>query len=679
MLDNKLNSSFLKTKPEYIHKLNEMGIKTIRDLLLYFPRTYRDEQDFTTINEMRTDQVNVISGVVKSIFTSASRGGKSITRAVVGDASGEVPVIWFNQPHIKKMFFKGGQIILTGKLKFEQGRSIMLSPKYEKAATTLLHTGRIVPVYPESELITSKWLREKIYPLLKYCELFEEYLPEWILKTENLIPLKDAIYHIHFAKDEEFLKKAQERLAFDEVFLLQFLALKRKYTWRREAVGLKVAFEEARLNEFYSTLPFNLTGAQKRVINEILQDVTQPYPMMRLVQGDVGSGKTIVAAAAIHMIKCAGFQAAIMAPTEVLAKQHYRTLLPILNKFGVNVQLLTGSTPDKEKMEITRQLSTGTCDLVIGTHALIQENVSFANLGLAVVDEQHRFGVKQREVLKKHGTPHLLYLTATPIPRTMALTIYGDQDLSILDEMPPGRQEIITRIVPEQKRKDAYLWISEHIRKGRQIFVICPLVEDSDVIEAKAAIEEYENLRTEVFPQHRLALLHGRMKAEEKDSVMNSFKNGEVDILVSTSVVEVGIDVPNATIILIEGADRFGLSQLHQFRGRVGRGQHQSYCFLFSDSASEGTLQRLNAMVKYTSGFDLAEIDLSLRGPGEVYGIKQSGIPDLKMANFQNVDLLNRARQRAEELIQEDLGLTKYPLLRRIINNREELDFDYNV
>ncbi len=679
MLDNKLNSAFLKTKPDYIHKLNEIGIKTLRDLLLFFPRTYRDEQDFTTINEMRTDQINVISATIKSIFTSASRGGKSITRAVVADASGEVPIIWFNQPHIKKMFFKGEQIILTGKLKFEQGRSIMVSPKYEKAAKVLLHTGRIVPVYPESEVVTSKWLREKIYPLLKYCEYFEEYLPDWILKAENLISLKEAVYHIHFAKDEEFLKKAQERLAFDEVFLLQFLALKRKYTWRREAVGLKIFFDEEKLNEFYSTLPFDLTGAQKRVIMEILQDVKEPYPMMRLVQGDVGSGKTIVAAAAIYMIKCAAYQAAIMAPTEVLAKQHYRTLLPILNQFNVNVQLLTGSTPDKEKSEIYRQLSTGTCDLVIGTHALIQENVSFANLGLAVVDEQHRFGVKQRETLKKHGTPHLLYLTATPIPRTLALTIYGDQDLSILDEMPPGRQEIITRIVPEKKRNDAYLWISEHVGKGRQVFVICPLVEGSDVIEAKAATEEYEKLRTEVFPQHRLALLHGRMKAEEKDAIMTSFKNAEVDILVSTSVVEVGIDVPNATIILIEGADRFGLSQLHQFRGRVGRGQHQSYCFLFSDNNSEGTLQRLNAMVKYTSGFDLAEIDLSLRGPGEVYGIKQSGIPDLKMANFQNLDLLSRARQRAEELIKDDLELIKYPLLRRIINNREELDFDYNV
>lgn len=659
MINRRLDARMLRTLDAYILKLRKMGIRTLADLLLYFPRTYRDEQDFTSIVDARTDEINVISGRLKSIANIRTKTGKTMTKAVVEDDTGSLPIMWFNQPHIKKMFFKGSDIILTGKVKYERGRSMLVSPKYERPSDTLVHTGRIVPIYPESEEVTSKWLREKIFKLLPYAKYFDEYMPRWILEEEGLMSYSDAIYHIHFAKDLEHLEKAKERLAFDELFVLLFMALRRKYQWQQKFEGQDKQLHDVDLAPFLEVLPFDLTGAQTRVIDEILADMQKDHPMIRLVQGDVGAGKTVVAAAAIYAAKLAGQQTALMAPTEILARQHYKGLMKLLAPFDFNIQLLTGSTSQNEKDDVLRQMATGTCDLVIGTHALIQDSVTFANLGLAVVDEQHRFGVKQRDMLKTHGNPHILSLSATPIPRTMALTIYGDQDLSTLDEMPPGRQEIITRTVPEKKRQDAYFWVSDQIAKGRQVFIICPLVEESENIEVKAATEEYKRLSEAVFPQHKLALLHGRMKADEKDKVMKSFGEGEIDILVSTSVVEVGIDVPNATIMIIEGADRFGLAQLHQFRGRVGRGKHQSYCFLFTDSSSEEALRRLKYMSEYSSGFDLAELDLTMRGPGEVFGVRQSGIPDLKMANLQNAEFLERVRTRAKQLLEIDADLTQ--------------------
>lgn len=638
-------------------------MKTVVDLLQYFPRAYRDEHEFTKINDMRTDQVNVVSGRLKSILNVPTRTGKVMTRAVVADETGEIPVLWFNQPYVKQQFFKGSEIILTGKLKYEKGRSMLMSPKYEKPSGLMLHTGRIVPVYPESGEITSKWLREKIYRLLPYAKFFEEFLPQWVLEENALMPLAEAIYHIHFAADEKHLGKARERLAFDELFLLQFMAIRRKYAWQKGFTGEVKRVLNPDLEPFLDALPFKLTGVQLRTLKEVFADLERDFPMLRLVQGDVGSGKTAVAAAAIYAMKIAGFQSVLMAPTEILARQHFKSLTGFLTRFGFNVQLLVGSMTESEHADVLRQLATGTCDLVIGTHALIQEGVNLARLGLVVIDEQHRFGVKQRSVFKKQGTPHMLNLSATPIPRTMALTIYGDQDLSILDELPPGRQEIVTRLVPEAKRRDAELWVSDQVAKGRQVFVVCPLIEESEALQVKAVKLEYERLRDEVFPHHRLELLHGRMKADDKENVMRRFSDGEIDILVSTSVIEVGIDVPNASIMIIEGADRFGLAQLHQFRGRVGRGAHQSYCFLFSDSNGDEALQRLKYMVKYNSGFDLAEMDLKLRGPGEIYGVKQSGIPDLRMATFSDKELLDHVRAAAERLVAEDMELKAYPAL----------------
>jgi len=392
--------------------------------------------------------------------------------------------------------------------------------------------------------------------------------------------------------------------------------------------------------------------------------------MLRLVQGDVGAGKTVLAATAIYAMKQNAFQSVIMVPTEILAKQHYKKLVKFLSPFNFNIQLLVGSLTAKQKLQVLKQMATGRCDLVVGTQSLIQDGVKFSKLGLVVIDEQHRFGVKQRNVFRIHGAPHMLSLSATPIPRTMALTLYGDQDLSILDELPPGRQEIVTRLVPEYKRDDANFWIADQIKKGRQVFVICPLVEESESVEVKAATDEFERLKNDVFPKYSLELLHGRMKSDQKDKVMQSFAAGEIDILVSTSVVEVGIDVPNATIMVIEDADRFGLAQLHQFRGRVGRGEHQSYCFLFSDARGDGLL-RLNSMVKHASGFDLAELDLQMRGPGQVYGVKQSGIPDLKMASLSDSKLLERVRNCAQELIDEDIDLMKYSRLNEKIKKIE--------
>ncbi len=668
MLDQRLDSGMLKTRDSYIAKLKQMGVKTLSDLLTYFPRAYRDEQEFTKINDLKTDEVNVLQVKVESIFTTPTKAGGVVTRAVVSDDTGELSVMWFNQKHLKQMFFKGSEIILTGKVKFERGRVLMMSPKYEKPSGILLHTGRIVPVYPESEEITSKWLREKIFHVLPYAKYFEEYLPSWVLEGENLLKFSEAIYHVHFAKDEEFLRKARDRLAFDELFMLQFMALRRKKWWQEGFTGEKKALDtKLDMTEFYSALPFELTGAQKRTIEEIFIDLKRGFPMLRLVQGDVGAGKTAVAAAGIFAMIKSGYQCVLMAPTEILAKQHFKNLTSLFSKFSFNIQLLTGSMSASEKNAVITQMATGTCDLVIGTHALIQEGITFPKLGLVIVDEQHRFGVKQRAKLKAQGFPHLLNLSATPIPRTMALTIYGDQDLSILDELPPGRTPIVTRLVPEAKRKDAEFWVSDQVAKGHQVFIVCPLIEESEAIQVKAATLEFERLSKEIFPQHRLALLHGRMKSDEKEATMKDFSEGKIDILVSTSVIEVGIDVPNASIMMIEGSDRFGLAQLHQFRGRVGRGSNQSYCFLFTDSNSDEALQRLKFMVQYNSGFDLAEMDLKIRGPGEIYGVKQSGIPDLRMATFGDKELLERVRKCAEKLVEDDVELKNYPDLAKKI------------
>jgi len=668
----------LRTTKGHLGKLEELGVKTIRDLVLYFPRTYIDKSAYSSIAELKTDEVNNVIGTISNLFHKRTKNGKHLTKCLLSDETGSVEVIWFNQSYLKRVLKNGQEIILSGKVKFDFGKMTLQSPSFEEQKKEQTHVGRIVPVYHETAGLSSKWLREKIQPIIKdWAKQFGEYMPKEILEEYKLMPYQKAVAEVHFPSDEPTLEEAKKRLSFDELFPLQAKALQKKWYWQNIAVHeQKPLPRHPAIDEFLSTLPFELTEAQQRSIDEIFTDINKPFPMSRLLQGDVGSGKTVVAAAAILNTVKNGYQAALMAPTEILAKQHYHTIYKMLQPFGLNIQFIAGSTPQSIKDDIARQIHDGTVDVVIGTHALIQETINFKKLGLAVIDEQHRFGVKQRDILKSQGSPHLLSLSATPIPRTLAMTIYGDQDLSLIDEMPKGRQQIITRIVPERKRLDGYKWIEDQVTKGRQAFVICPLIEESeskDLEEVKSAIKEYEYLQKHIFPNLKVGLLHGRMKAKEKEETMNLFSQNKINVLVSTSVIEVGIDVPNASIMVIEAAERFGLSQLHQFRGRVGRGEHQSYCFLFMKKSGEEATKRLHAMVDFSSGFKLAEIDLQIRGAGEIYGVRQSGIPDLKMASLTDSFTISLARQAAQNIIERDPKLDNFPLLKAKIGELQEV------
>lgn len=672
-------SKVISTTKFHLERLGNLGVGTLGDFLTFFPRTYSDQSEFRKINEIRTDDINVVKGTLSQLVELKSKFGKKLLKAKFTDETGSVDIIWFNQPYLKRVLYNGQQLILSGKAKFELGKITLLSPEHEVPKKNNLHVGRIVPVYHETEGLSSKWIREKISPLLKSIKsLYPEYLPPSIIQQNSFPVYFEAIQEIHFPSTPENLKAAQSRLAFDELFLLQLKALQKKWHWQQIVHGEEIALpRHAALKNFITSLPYELTSAQNKSIEEILSDLEKPFPMSRLLQGDVGSGKTVVSTVAILNTLFNGYQSALMAPTEILAEQHFRTITKLLENFpptqNFKIEFLTGSTKASVKTQILDALAAGDIHLIIGTHALIQEKVTFRKLGLAVIDEQHRFGVEQRSIIKSHGSPHLLSLSATPIPRTLAMTIYGDQDLSIIDEMPKGRLPIVTRIVPETKRLDSYRWIEDRVQTGRQAFVICPLIEESDTLELKSVLAEYEHLQTEIFPTLKVGLLHGKMKAQEKEAVMQQFKENQINILVSTSVIEVGIDIPNATIMIIEGAERFGLSQLHQFRGRVGRGEYQSYCFLFMQNYSQTALQRLKAMVDHTSGFKLSEIDLDLRGPGQIYGLRQSGIPDLKMASLSDSFTIAKAREAAEQIIQSDPQLQNHPLLAEKLNQLENV------
>lgn len=668
MIQDKSLDKVLRTTTRHIKRLNNLGVKSIKDFILYFPRTHTDNSQYTKIIDLKTNETASIKGKISNLFNMRSKYGKVITRGLFSDDTGAIEVVWFNQPHLTRFLPRNKEIVLTGKAKYAFGKISFPGASYEviKQYEEQLHSGRIVPVYHETEGISSKWIREKLKPVIDgYIQLFEDYIPEEIRKEHGLIPLRRAIKNIHFPESDEMLDLAYQRLSFDELFILQLKVLQKKWHWQQ--INSKDAKPMEKIPEVIkqarNSLPFELTNAQNKVLTEILEDLKRPYPMNRLIQGDVGSGKTIVAVlAALNSVKN-GYQVTVMAPTEILAKQHYQNFVKILTPFGLNIQFIAGSSSKSQKEDVLRQMKTGTADIIIGTHSLIQKGISFKNLGLAIIDEQHRFGVKQREVLKSLGSPHMLTMTATPIPRTLAITIYGDQDISIIDEMPKGRQEIITKVVPERKRTQAYRWIEDQIKKGRQAFIICPLIDESDSIEVKSVTQEYARLQEHIFPNLELTFLHGKLKQEEKDLIMKDFKENKIHILVSTSVIEVGIDIPNATIMLIEGAERFGLSQLHQFRGRVGRGGFKSYCFLFTNALSEDGKKRMHAMEKYASGFKLAEMDLELRGPGEVYGVKQSGIPDLKMASLTDSKTVEKARSSAQKIINADPLLKHYPEL----------------
>jgi ATP-dependent DNA helicase RecG len=657
--------------PKISKTLERLGLATLGDMLTYYPRRYDDFSQMKPINRLVYGEEVTIIGTIWETHLRKIRGGQAtVVRTIVSDSTGTIECSWFNQPWLAEKLRAGQQITLSGKVEQYLGRLVMQSPVWEPLDRQMLHTGRIVPVYPLTEGITARWLRERMHLVVsQWAARVPDPLPEPVRQRVGLMDYPTALRQIHFPDSQQLLADARARLAFDEIFRLQLGALRQRADWQ-SAPGRPLAVADDWLSVRQAALPFALTPAQKRVLADLRADLARAVPMTRLLQGEVGSGKTVLAALAAAIGRANGAQSALMAPTSILAEQHYRTLASLLAGGPdptPRLALLLGATPDSEKAAIYDGLRTGQIDVVVGTHALIEAPVEFANLGLAVVDEQHRFGVSQRAALRAKGrefSPHLLVMSATPIPRSLALTLYGDLDLSVLDEVPPGRQPIETRILYQDERERGYAFLRSQIMKGRQAYVICPLVEESDKIEAKAAVEEYTRLQKHVFPDLRLGLLHGRLKADEKEEVMSLFHGAELDILVTTSVVEVGVDVPNATVMLIEGASRFGLAQLHQFRGRVGRGEHASYCLLVSDLPGAGSGlgdgdERLKAVEASQDGFALAEKDLELRGPGEFLGTRQAGYGDLRLAKISDLRLVELARKEAQASFAEDPNLAR--------------------
>ncbi len=681
-------SKLYKIGPAYVKKLNKLGIKTARDLLFHFPHRYIDFSNVIPIIKVKVGEAATVQGKILDIGTRRTPRKKMfLTEAVIEDQSGAIKAVWFNQPFLTKTLLKGKEMSLAGKVNFD-GKSVYFSnPSYEALGRNI-HTARLVPIYPETFGISSRMLRFQIKRLLWLAEKIPDFLPKEIRTRQNFLELSRALKLIHFPSSRLQAKVARQRLGFDEIFLIQLYVLKLKLALKRKKAKA-ILFNERLVRTFVEGLPFVLTNSQKIAAWEILKDIEKPTPMNRLLNGDVGSGKTVVATiAALETAKASG-QVAFMAPTEVLAKQHFKTLKELLKGAGLNIAILTGSgqkllgKKTNQILQIGRQnlkskIKSGDIDILVGTHALIQKDVAFKDLALVIIDEQHRFGIEQRAELvaaretdakPKRETdakpvPHFLTMTATPIPRTLALTIYGDLDISTLKELPKGRIPIITKVVAPARRKDAYQFIKAQIEAGRQAFVICPLVEESEKLEVKSVGEEYQKLKEKIFPDLKIAKLHGKLSSREKERIMKDFKAGKTHILVSTSVVEVGIDVPNATVMMIEGADRFGLAQLHQFRGRVGRSTYQSYCFLFTDSPAQKTHQRLRALIKYGDGFTISKKDLQIRGPGDLTGKRQWGIPDLAMATLNDLELVQKARVEAQGLIKEEPELKKYPLLR---------------
>jgi len=723
-------STFVEELPRvgvaYAKKLKKFGIKTVQDLLFYFPQRYDDFSEIISIKEARgrLKDVVCVQGVITQIEnTRTHKKWMAMTEATVQDNSGEIKIIWFNQPYIAKSLKEDDFVCLAGKVALYKEGVYLNSPAYERINEigeneALTHTGRIVPVYAETRGVTSKWLRYIIKPLLyRFAEQVPESLPPEIMKKYKFLPVNEALWQLHFPESFEAADAAKSRFSFEELFLIQLNVLKEK-----AKLQLKKApacpMDADTMKRFTDSLPFKLTDSQKKCAFAILKDLEKSVPMSRLLEGDVGSGKTVVAAMAALSVVKNGHQVAFMAPTEILAKQHFKTVSEILKDFNVTVGMMTGKdarifrngeTFEVSKKSFNADLEFDQINIAIGTHSLIQKGVEFSKLGLVILDEQHRFGVEQRDHLikGKRLVPHLLSMTATPIPRTLALTVYGDLDLSLIDEMPKNRKKVKTVVVEPNQRKQAYDFIKKEVAEGKGVFVIYPKIESQAsklkeamakhgpitgsatesfipqnynsnslsslaINEVKALKEEYEKLSKEVFPDLRITMLHGKMKAPEKERIMLDFKKGEIDILLSTSVVEVGVDVPRATIMMIEGAERFGLSQLHQFRGRVGRNDMQSYCFLFTTDPSMLNRKRLKALVESNNGFELAQKDLEIRGPGSLYGTQQWGLPDMAMQGLSNIFLVEKTRAAAKEILEKDSTLEKYPNLKERLKQFEK-------
>lgn len=644
----------------YAKRLDRLGIKTLEDLLFYVPFRYDDTSLVSKVADVQEGEDVTVKGTVVDKTRFKTRRGFSLQKVIAEDETGKIECTWFNQNYVLTMLKVGDTLSAFGRVGKVGNKKTLLVKQFEvieSEFSSTTHTGRLVPVYHETHGVSSKWIRNRITSLLADPALkIKEYLPEEIKKRNNLIDLADAIRAVHFPASLKDAEKAYERLSFDELLITQAAVVARKKVWKRHLAVhiLDTQKIKTKLDEFYKSLPFELTNAQKKAVKEILSDMQRKIPMNRMLEGDVGSGKTVVAAATIYAAFLSGFQSAFMAPTEILATQHYNTVSKLLEPLGVKVAFFTSS----KKIH-----KDGDFDVAIGTHALIHKSVVFKNLALVVVDEQHRFGVEQRAILRDKGkSPHFLSMTATPIPRTVFLTVYGDLDLSILSEMPLGRKRIKTFLVPEEKREKGYEWIKNKLKTGEQMFVVCPFIEPSETMTTiKAATEEFKKLKEKVFENFSIELLHGKLKSAEKDKIIEDFRKGKIQILVTTPVVEVGMDIPNATIMLIEAAERFGLASLHQLRGRVGRNDIESFCFLFTESKTPKVVGRLKNLEKIYSGAELAEIDLKLRGPGDMFGTMQHGVPELKIASFSNFDLLKRSKDEAERLYEE---IDRYPVLK---------------
>lgn len=643
--------------PRNAKRLGTLGLHTLGDMLYYFPRRYDDYTQLKPIKDLWYGEQVTVIGQIRDIISRPIRGGKaSLTEIIIHDGTAALRLTFFNQPWMANRYSVHDAIVAAGKVEQYLGRLVMNNPDIEVVEADHLHTGRIVPIYPLTANITQKWLREKIASVVQFwAPRVPDPLPAGVLQAADLPTLGEALLQVHLPDSHESLERARRRLAFDEIFYLQMGVLRQKQDWQA-AEAATFSVDEARMQAWLADLPFTLTGAQQRVLDEIRADLQTSHPMNRLVQGDVGSGKTVVAALAAAIIADNGAQTAVMAPTSILAEQHYKNFRNLLTREEPTpgylrpeqVRLLVGSTPASERGEILEALASGEIKVLIGTHALIEEPVVFQNLQLAIIDEQHRFGVMQRAALRQKGTnPHLLVMTATPIPRSLALTLYGDLDLSVIDEMPAGRLPVETHVLTPGERERAYALIRSQIASGHQAFIVYPLIEESDKSDLPAAVAAQQRLQEEVFPDLKVGLLHGRMKPDEKDAIMQQFRDGEYHILVSTTVIEVGVDVPNATIMLIEGANRFGLAQLHQLRGRVGRGGGKAYCLLIPENEDAAENERLRAMEETNDGFKLAEYDLKQRGPGEFLGTRQSGYAPLRMASLSDVELIELAREQA--------------------------------
>ena len=652
-----------------VARLKKLGITTIMDLLSFYPRRHLDYTDTRTIGNLRGEGFETVSGEVVETSSARTRSGLVVIRSVITDGTGSAVAVWFRrQDYISQTLKAGRKVVLTGRSVRRRRGWEFQDPEWENADGDQIHTVGLVPVYPSTEGLSVRTLRRLVrWAVDNIVHLIPEMLPDRVLKRYKLISLSEAVADYHFPGDLERKGLAQRRLAFDEMLVIQLGALRKRHEWRHERAGPVIPLVRTKMTEWIWSLPFRLTDAQRRALAEILDNLAKPLAMSRLLQGDVGSGKTVVATLSALAAIENGYQVALMAPTEVLAEQHFRSISGLIDAMAQRsvferkpvVRLLTGSVLSAAREQVYNEAEHGNLDLIIGTQALIQGGLTLGRLGLAIIDEQHRFGVLQRAELRQKGyNPHILLMTATPIPRTLTLTVYGDLDISTLKEMPPGRQPVKTTYLESGERETAYRKVRDEVTAGRQTFIVCPLIEESESLAAKAATAEFDKVRTMIFPDLRVGLLHGRMSSREKERIMREFVAGEIHILVTTAVVEVGIDVPNATVMIIEGAERFGMAQLHQFRGRVGRGEHPGECFLLCDDPGPDQRRRLQIVATTTDGFLLAEEDLKMRGPGEFLGTRQSGLPDLKVAELTDYPLIMQTREAAEAILAEDPTLS---------------------